>query len=95
MTPSKAVSAPIFGNFMKLALGDKKVPFRSPPGNRSMPVNRYTGLRANPGDKDAIWEYFKPDEEPDDPNSFLGYEMSSTGDSATPRSVSSGLGSVY
>lgn len=89
------ISAPIFANFMKLALGDKKVPFRSPPGIRSMPVNRYTGLRANPGDKDVIWEFFKPDEEPDDPNSFLGYEVSSTGDSAAPRSVSSGLGSVY
>jgi penicillin-binding protein 1A len=89
------VSAPIFANFMKLALGDKKIPFRSPPGIRSIPVNRYTGLRANPGDKDVIWEYFKPDEEPDDPNSFLGYETSQGGDSTAPRNVSSGLGSVY
>ena len=91
------VSAPIFGNFMKMALGDKKVPFRSPPGIRTIPVNRYTGLRAAPGDRDVIWEVFKPFEEPDDANSFLGYETSSYGDGAAPppRNVSSGFGNVY
>ncbi|MGB3719501.1 MAG: penicillin-binding protein 1A [Hyphomicrobiaceae bacterium] len=91
------IAAPIFGNFMKMALGGKKVPFRAPPGIRTIPVNRYTGLRASPGDKDVIWEVFKPDEEPDDPNSFLGYEMSSYGDAAppAPRNVMSGFGSVY
>src|SRR5258706_11694633 len=90
-------SAPIFGNFMKLALGGKKVPVPRPPGLRRMPVNRYTGLRALPGDKDAIWEFFKPSEEPDDPNSFLGYETSAYGEGGgtAPRNVSSGFGSVY
>jgi len=91
------VSAPIFANFMKMALGDKKVPFRAPPGIRTVPVNRYTGLRASPGEKDVIWEVFKPFEEPDDANSFLGYETSSYGDGAAPppRNVSSGFGNVY
>lgn len=90
------VSAPVFANFMKIALGDKKVPFRSPPGIRTVPVNRFTGLRAAPGEKDVIWEVFKPFEEPDDPNSFLGYETSSYGDgSGPPRNVSSGFGNVY
>ncbi len=92
------VSAPIFGNFMKMALGDKKVPFRSPPGIRTVPVNRYTGLRASPGEKDVIWEVFKPFEEPDDANSFLGYETSANGDGSAPpppRNVSSGFGNVY
>jgi len=90
------IAAPIFGNFMKMALAGKKVPFRAPPGIRTIPVNRYTGLRASPGEKDVIWEVFKPDEEPDDPNSFLGYETSSYGDSAPPpRNVSSGFGNVY
>ena len=37
-------------------------------------VNNTTGLRANRGDPDAIAEYFKPGEEPDDGNSMLGYE---------------------
>lgn len=90
------VTAPIFANFMKVALGDKKVPFRAPPGIRTVPVNRYTGLRASPGEKDVIWEVFKPFEEPDDPNSFLGYETSSYGEgSRPPRNVSSGFGNVY
>jgi len=92
------VSAPIFANFMKVALHDKKVPFRSPPGIRTVPVNRYTGLRASPGEKDVIWEVFKPFEEPDDPNSFLGYETSSYSDGSAPpppRNVSSGFGNVY
>jgi penicillin-binding protein 1A len=91
------VSAPIFGNFMKLALGDKKVPFRSPRGIKSVPVNRHTGLRTSPGDKDAIWEIFKPHEEPDDANSFLGYETSDAfgGGGGPPRNVSSGFGNVY
>ena len=90
------VSAPIFGNFMKMALGEKKVPFRSPQGIKSIPVNRFTGLRAAPGDKDAVWEMFKPYEEPDDANSFLGYETSAYGsDGPPPRNVSSGFGNVY
>ncbi len=90
------VTAPVFGNFMKAALGDKKVPFRAPPGIRTVPVNRFTGIRASPGDRDVIWEIFKPYEEPDDPNSFLGYETSSYGDGAPPpRNVSSGFGNVY
>jgi len=90
------VSAPIFGNFMRMALGEKKVPFRSPRGIKSIPVNRYTGLRTASGDKDAIWEMFKPNEEPDDANSFLGYEASAYGGGGPPpRNISSGFGNVY
>ena len=40
-------------------------------------VNKTTGLRANRGDGDAIPEYFKPGEEPDDGSSFLGFEQAS------------------
>jgi penicillin-binding protein 1A len=90
------VSAPIFANFMKMALGDKRVPFRSPRGIKSVPVNRYTGLRTAPSDKDAIWEMFKPHEEPDDANSFLGYETGPYGSGEPPpRNISSGFGNVY
>ncbi|CAN0289136.1 unnamed protein product, partial [Phaeothamnion confervicola] len=71
-----AVAAPIFGNFMKLALADKKaVPFRQPPGIKQVWVNKTTGLRAIRGEGDAITEYFKPGEEPDDGSSFLGFEQ--------------------
>jgi penicillin-binding protein 1A len=77
-----AVAAPIFGNFMKLALADKKaVPFRQPPGIKQVWVNKTTGLRAARGEGDAITEYFKPGEEPDDGSSFLGFEQAA-GDAA-------------
>ncbi len=70
------VAAPIFGNFMKMALADKKpVPFRTPPGIKQVWVNKTTGLRASRGEGDAITEYFKPGEEPDDGSSFLGFEQ--------------------
>ena len=72
-----AVTAPIFANFMKMALADKKPAiFRQPPGLKLVRVNPKTGLRANSGEEGAITEAFKPFEEPDDPNSFLGYEGS-------------------
>ncbi len=68
------VAAPIFGEFMKLALGDTPpVPFRIPPGIKLVRVNAHTGLRAAPGDPDAIMEAFKPDEEPDDAYSVIGF----------------------
>jgi penicillin-binding protein 1A len=71
------VAAPIFASFMKMALAGKKaVPFRQPPGLRMVRINSRTGLRAEAGDKEAIWEAFKPFEEPDDPNSFLGFTAS-------------------
>ena len=70
------VAAPIFANFMKMALADKKpVPFRQPPGIKLVRVNPKTGLRSN-GEGGSLMEAFKPTEEPDDPNSFLGYEGS-------------------
>ena len=41
------VAAPVFGNFMKMALADKKaVPFRIPPGIKLVRVSLRTGLRA-------------------------------------------------
>jgi penicillin-binding protein 1A len=68
-----AVAAPIFGNFMKAALGDKPAaPFRVPPGIKLIRVNHKTGLRASANDPDAIIEAFKPNEEPDDAYSVLG-----------------------
>ena len=44
------VAAPIFANFMKMALADKKaVPFRMPPGIKLVRVSLRTGLRAQGG----------------------------------------------
>jgi hypothetical protein len=49
------------------------------------------------GEPDAIWEYFKPYEDPDDPESFLGYEMSSFEqlDRQPARTFGPGRNSVY
>jgi len=89
------VAAPIFSNFMKAAMAGKKaVPFRVPPGIKMIKVDRMTGLRASPEDKRAIVEVFKPYEEPDDPNSFLGYQ-SPDGTFGSSHNVSSGRGNVY
>jgi len=56
-----AVAAPIFRDFMQLALeGKPAVPFRIPPGMELVRINRTTGLRAAPGDPNAIVEAFKP-----------------------------------
>jgi len=95
------VAAPIFGNFMKMALADKKaVPFRIPPGIKLMRVSLRTGLRAQGGESDTVMEAFKPNEEPDDAYSIIGFTNESggffTGDQseAPPRSMTTGRG-VY
>ncbi len=68
-----AFAAPIVGNFLKYALVDKKpVPFRQPPGLKSVRINTKTGVRANGDEKDTMWEFFKPFEEPDDAYSVIG-----------------------
>jgi penicillin-binding protein 1A len=94
------VAAPVFGDFMKMALADKKpIPFPIPSGIKLVRVNLHTGLRAQPGDTDTVLEAFKPDEEPDDAYSIVGFTNESggffTGDQMdTPRNLSSGR-SVY
>ena len=68
------VAAPIFGSFIKEALADQPaVPFRVPPGIKLVRVNVRTGLRASPDDPSAIVEAFKPNEEPDDAYSVIGF----------------------
>lgn len=81
------VAAPIFGSFMKAALdGQPAVPFRVPPGIKLVRVSLKTGLRASPDDPSAVLEAFKPNEEPDDAYSVIGfsdpYAQSSAGGSA-------------
>jgi penicillin-binding protein 1A len=94
------VAAPVFANFMKMALADKKaVPFRIPPGIKLARVSLRTGLRAQGGEGDAVMEAFKPYEEPDDAYSIIGFTDERggffTGDQMdAPRGLSAGR-SVY
>jgi penicillin-binding protein 1A len=94
------VSAPIFGNFMKMALANKKaVPFRIPPGIKLARVSLRTGLRAQGGEGDTVMEAFKPYEDPDDAYSIIGFTNESGGFYApeqfdSPRGLSAGR-SVY
>jgi penicillin-binding protein 1A len=81
-----AMAAPVAANFLKFVLADakgdmKKVPFRQPPGIKFVRVNSKTGVRASGDDKDAITEYFKPYEEPDDAYSVIG--MQTVGEGGT------------
>jgi penicillin-binding protein 1A len=93
------VAAPIFANFLKQALVDKKaVPFRIPPGIKLVRVSLRTGLRSQGGEQE-VTEAFKPYEEPDDAYSVIGFTNESggffTGDQTdNPRNLSSGR-SVY
>ena len=94
------VAAPVFGNFLKMALADKRaVPFRIPPGIKLVRVSLRTGLRAQGGEPDTVQEAFKPYEDPDDAYSVIGFTNESggffTGDQAdAPRGMSAGRG-VY
>jgi penicillin-binding protein 1A len=78
------IAAPIFANFMKMALVDKKAaPFRIPPGIKLARVSLRTGLRAQGAESDTVMEAFKPNEEPDDAYSVIGF-TNDTGTFATP-----------
>jgi penicillin-binding protein 1A len=66
------LAAPVFRDFMKLALKDKPaVPFRIPSGVKLVRIDRKTGMRAQAGEKNVIMEAFKPYDEPPDPFSSV------------------------
>jgi penicillin-binding protein 1A len=68
-----ALAAPIFRDFMKVALADKPaVPFRVPPGIKLIRVDVRTGMRAGPGTDRVILEAFKPGTAPPDNYSVIG-----------------------
>ena len=59
------VSAPVFRDFMAAALKNQPaLPFRIPPGLRQVRVDLATGLLAPAGDRNSIFEAFKPGTEP-------------------------------
>jgi penicillin-binding protein 1A len=99
-----ALAAPIFGDFMKQAIGDKlPVPFRVPPGLKLVRVDSKTGLRMSSGEgfdgqaprTGGIMEAFKPGEEPDDPASALGVGVTATAGGAPQGGVTGGPGGLY
>jgi penicillin-binding protein 1A len=64
------LAAPVFANFMTMALKDKPaIPFRAPPGLNLIPIDSKTGLPAALGQDGVILEAFKPGEGP--PEQFL------------------------
>ena len=64
------VASPIFKDFMKMAMKNKKsIPFRAPPGIQLVKINRKTGERASYSGKNVILEAFKPGTSPPDPSS--------------------------
>jgi len=69
------IAAPIFTEFMKVALADSPgVPFRVPEGLSLVPIDVRTGLRANGAGAGVILEGFKPGTSPPDNYSIIGFE---------------------
>jgi penicillin-binding protein 1A len=105
------VSAPAFRDFMMTALKDKPaIPFRIPSGIRLVRVSAKTGQLAKPGDRDVIYEAFKPGTEPNgQPGQVVngngitlgagdivpGMGASNTDDSGPQTAPSSGTGGLY
>jgi penicillin-binding protein 1A len=84
-----SVAAPIFRDFMAEALaGRPSIPFRIPPGIRLVRVNAGTGALAQPGERNVIFEAFKPGTVPTGPGEVL-QGFGAGGDSAT------GTGGLY
>ncbi|HEV2674385.1 MAG TPA: penicillin-binding protein 1A [Aliidongia sp.] len=77
-------AAPLFTEFMTDALKDKPaVDFRIPPGVRLVRVNAATGQLAEGGERNVIWEAFKPGTEPSPSDQVVdggGIEPGSIGD---------------
>ncbi len=69
------LAAPVFVDFMKMALAGKKpVEFRVPAGMKLIPINRKTGLRSRAGTPGVIMEAFKPGTAPPNAYSVIGNE---------------------
>ncbi|GIL00833.1 MAG: penicillin-binding protein 1A [Alphaproteobacteria bacterium] len=95
------LAAPIFLEFMQAALAGKPpVDFRVPKGIKLIPIDRKTGLQAQPGDEGVILEAFKPGTAPPDVYSVIGFADDIVRDRLTVspdanRAVLSGTGGLY
>jgi penicillin-binding protein 1A len=94
------LAAPIFTEFMQMALADKPpIPFRVPPGMNFYPIDKKTGLSASAEGPGVILEAFKPGTAPPDSYSIIGY-VDSSGQPLTvapesDRAVVQGTGGLY
>ena len=90
-------TAPIFRDFMKMALAGKPdIPFRAPPGIKLIWVNVKTGMRTSASTAGAIQEAFKPGTAP--PDSYAAEDATpraQTVDHDTDRLVGTGTGGLY
>jgi penicillin-binding protein 1A len=94
------LSAPIFLDFMQMALADQPaIPFRVPPGMNFIPIERKTGMLARGEGPGVILEAFKPGTGPPDTYSIIGYTDASgrplTVAPDSDRAVISGTGGLY
>lgn len=91
-------AAPIFRDFMKIALADKPAtPFRVPAGIKLVLVNGETGGRADKGEEGSLVEAFKPGTAPSD---FRIVDSSAPNGVFLPtpeteRAIGTGTGGVY
>ncbi len=88
-------TAPIFRDFMKMALKDKPdIPFRVPPGIKLISVDARSGMRSS--GSGSILEAFKPGTAP--PDSYAASELSPRAQAVNPdadRVVGTGTGGLY
>jgi penicillin-binding protein 1A len=94
------LAAPIFTEFMKVALADAPPKeFQVPPGLELMPIERATGLRANGSGEGVILEAFKPGTAPPSTYSIIGYQDTMGQPVAVSpeadRAVATGTGGLY
>ncbi len=98
------LAAPIFADFMKLALrGKPHTPFRVPRGIQLIPINPKNGERAPYGAETTILEAFKPGEEPTEDNNvviggdpgFVPSGVSQVDTSARDGGLTTGTGGLY
>ncbi len=109
-TTGGGLAAPIFTEFMKLALSDKPaVPFRVPRGISFIPIDPHTGVRVPQGTQGAIAEAFKPGTAPPDssytvigvtdgfgrPTASVPGMPTMTMPGLPPRTVGTGTGGLY
>jgi penicillin-binding protein 1A len=90
-------AAPIFGEFMAMALKDKPpTPFRVPPGVKLVRVSAASGQRAGSSDgAGTVLEAFKPGSGPSDGYSVVGYSGGGVVTPEADRSVGTGTGGLY
>ncbi|HEY5225687.1 MAG TPA: penicillin-binding protein 1A [Methylovirgula sp.] len=90
-------TAPIFRDFMKMALKDKPdTPFRVPPGMKLISVDAKTGVRAT--GSGTILEAFKPGTQPPDSYYYAGGEQTARPLTVNPdadRAAGNGTGGLY